>query len=198
MELPQLKREPAEELRTFRDETQRIVRALTNLGMPVRHWDVWLVYILAGRLDPESQKLWETDVSTTDRKIIARAAASESEPSRLERFPEFPDFVEFLELWSQALNMIASETKAHKSSAIHIADRKCPLSSQNHYVGACPTFLAKSPYGRWDDVRRLSLCFNCMGPHKSQRCASKRRCKECAINTIRHYTPPRLGRQQPS
>ena len=102
--------------------------------------------------------------------------------------------------------MIASETKAHKGSAInsrpplklakqakrafhfstgsknqnpYIDDRKCPLCTQNHYIGACPTFLAKSPYGRRDDVRRLSLCFNCMGPHKSQRCASKRRCKEC-------------------
>ena len=97
MELPQLKRESAEELRACSDETQRIVRALTNLGMPVQHWDVWLVYILAGRLDPESRKLWETDVSTKHRIIIARAAASEAEPSRLERFPKFRDFVEFLE-----------------------------------------------------------------------------------------------------
>ena len=79
---------------------------------------------MAGRLDPEFRKLWETDVSTKDRKIIARAAVSEAEPSRLERFPEFRDFVEFLEQRSQALSMIASETKAHKGSAI---DSRPPL-----------------------------------------------------------------------
>ena len=140
--------------------------------------------------------------------------------SRLEHFPEFRDFVEFLEQRSQALSMIASETKAHKGSAIdsrsplklakqakrafhfstgskkqntYIADRKCPLCSQNHYIGACTTFLAKSRYGRRDDVCGLSLCFNCMGPHKSQRCTSKRRCKECRDKhySSLHTTVPR-------
>ena len=116
MDLPHSKKESAEELRAFSDEAQRIVRALKNLEMPVEHWAVWLVYILASRLDPESRKQWEADLSVKDRQAVARAAAFLTELNRLERFPSFRDFVEFLEQRSHALGMVAAETKANKQS----------------------------------------------------------------------------------
>ena len=84
--------------------------------MPVEHWAIWLVYILASRLDPESRKLWEADLSVRDRQAVARSVASSTELSRLERFPSFHDFVEFLEQRSQALGMVAAETKPNKKS----------------------------------------------------------------------------------
>ena len=131
---------------------------------------MWLVYILARRLDPESRKLWETDISTKDRIIIARAAASEAEPSRLERFPKFRDFVEFLEQRSQALSMIASETKAHKSLAI---DSRPPLKLAKQAKRAFHFSTGSKNQNPYIADRKCPLCT------QNQRCASKRRCKEC-------------------
>lgn len=54
IKLPYLKRETATGLRTFADDAQRIVRALTNLKLPVGQWDLWFIFILSERLDPES------------------------------------------------------------------------------------------------------------------------------------------------
>ena len=70
------------------------MRALTNLEMYAEHLAVWLVYILASNLDPESRKQWEADLSVKDRQAVAGASASSRELSRLGRFPSFRVFVE--------------------------------------------------------------------------------------------------------
>ena len=203
MNLPHLNKKSAEELQAFSDEAQRIVRALTSLGMPVEHWAVWLVYILASRLNPESRKLWEANLSVKDRQAVARAATSSTELSRLERFPSFRDFAEFLDQRSHALGMVAAETKTNRKfisaqfkpginyrRALHLrtgsntqtgksASNKCPLCKGRHYLGTCPNNIAKPLYDRRCTVRRLRLCFNCLGPHKFQNCESKGRCTIC-------------------
>ena len=39
-ELPQMKKESAAELRSVIDESQNVVRALTNLELPVDQWGI--------------------------------------------------------------------------------------------------------------------------------------------------------------
>ncbi|XP_029054585.2 uncharacterized protein LOC114881866 [Osmia bicornis bicornis] len=91
MDMPFLKKESATELRSFANEAQRIVRALSNLQIPVDRWDVWFLYILAARLDSDSQKVWETELSVRDRPMVL-------------------DNVSDLGNRVQALSMIASNT----------------------------------------------------------------------------------------
>ncbi|XP_051158199.1 uncharacterized protein LOC127279715 [Leptopilina boulardi] len=204
MSLPYLKKESANELQSFSDEAQRIVRALKNLDMPLQHWDIWLVYILTSRLDPESRKIWESELSAKDRQALSRASESGSNLSRTERFASFDELVEFLDQRSNALCMIASESKINKSCApqsqskssgnskrsFHISansklqgskgfTRKCSLCSGEHYIGSCLKFLEKSTSERRNEARRLHLCFNCLGAHHSKKCESKRRCLTC-------------------
>lgn len=116
MSLPYLKKESANELQSFSDDAQRIVRVLKNLDMPVQHWDIWLVYLLASRLDPDSRKLWESQLRAKDRQAMANASASGTNLSPVERFASFDDFVDFLDQRTHALCMIASETKINKST----------------------------------------------------------------------------------
>ncbi|KAI4475931.1 hypothetical protein M0802_014976 [Mischocyttarus mexicanus] len=40
-EIPSMRRESALGMRALADESQRIIRALENMQMPVKHWDVW-------------------------------------------------------------------------------------------------------------------------------------------------------------
>ena len=69
MGISHLKKESASELRSFIDEAQRIVRALSNLQLPVNHWDVWFIFVLAERLDPDTRKAWESELSSRDLEL---------------------------------------------------------------------------------------------------------------------------------
>ncbi|XP_046145647.1 uncharacterized protein LOC123988932 [Osmia bicornis bicornis] len=200
MDMPFLKKESATELRSFADEAQRIVRALSNLQMPVDHWDVWLVYILAARLDSDSQKAWETDLSVLDRRMVLDNVSDLGNVSPLDRFPKFVDLSEFLEKRVQALSMIAlnasktekkpsalprpvpgSRRVLHTASSQHGVDgrSKCPMCHGVHLLSKCFKFLAKSPFERRREVRRLQLCFNCLGRHRVSECLSSFRCLQC-------------------
>ena len=65
------------------------------------------------------------------------------------------------------------------------SSRRCSLCSAEHYVGSCPIFLNKSSVDRRGHVRRLGLCFNCLGGHRVKDCGSQRRCAVCRGN---HHT----------
>ena len=193
--LPYLKRESPGDLRCFADESQRIVRALKNLKLPVEHWDTWFVFHLADRLDPESRKLWESEFNVNDRKEAAGPLAS----NILKRVPKFDTFAEFLEARAQTL-VSAAESGLSKGSGtssskntpaarrVHYVESsrppktappKCTLCSGAHPIHKCHKFQAKSVYERRAEVRRLHLCFNCLGTHKFNQCPSIRRCVAC-------------------
>ena len=55
-ELPQMNKESAAELRKLIDESQKVVRALTNLELLVDQWGIWLVFSVANRLDAVTRK----------------------------------------------------------------------------------------------------------------------------------------------
>ncbi|XP_043463826.1 uncharacterized protein LOC122499504, partial [Leptopilina heterotoma] len=186
--LPYLKRESADELRSFTDEAQRIVRALRNLKVPVDHWDTWLTFELSERLDPESRKLWESELSEKDRKLEETGS-----PTSL---ASFSNFVEFLEKRARILDMLAFERRAEKRTAppptsgppprkIHhvtpVISRspKCPLCEGPHALMRCSQFKEKSVQDRKEEVKRLRLCFNCLGPHRANVCPSSGRCSTC-------------------
>ena len=57
MEILQLRKEPGSELRSFVDETQRIMCGLSNLRLSVDISDYWPVFILPERPNSETYKL---------------------------------------------------------------------------------------------------------------------------------------------
>ncbi|XP_076549167.1 uncharacterized protein LOC143306370 [Osmia lignaria lignaria] len=218
LKMNSLKRESADELRSFADEAQRIVRALRNLQMPVEHWDIWFVHVLASRLDPESRKDWESELSARDREVIARTDTGAKEPDPLARFPKFSELAEFLERRAQALSMMSAgdckrantmfkptpvSRKIFHANALQrtnskVASFSCTLCSGPHFISKCPKFLAKSSSDRRAEVRRLYLCFNCMGGHKFKSCPSSGRCRTCQgkHHSLLHYDPSQTS--QPS
>ena len=210
LNLEQLKKESGSGLRAFIDETQRIVRALNNLKMPIEHWDVWLVHLISNRLDPDTRKHWEAALSAKEQQAVERAASASSELNIAELFPKYTDFVSFLEQRARALGMIDANPKTHKlqgaapksgssqKRVFHASapqphstpNRNCPICAEGHYLGKCPSFLRRSVYDRRSEARRLHRCFNCLGPHRFLNCESKRRCSTCRgkHHTLLHST----------
>ncbi|XP_066585482.1 uncharacterized protein [Prorops nasuta] len=209
--LVSVKRESAEGLRGLLDNAQRIIRGLGNVGMPITQWDIWLVHIVSSLMDPESQKLWEAEISKKDRGIVTRALEGNQEPVVLERFPTFCEFIDFLERRVQSLGMIActeskkdSETKLpfgsnHKMNTrskkiLHASassltcqakEKKCYICAGDHMAFQCANFIKKSVKDRRIAVKRNKLCFNCLGKHTFALCLSERRCNVC---NEKHHT----------
>ncbi|XP_066600823.1 uncharacterized protein [Prorops nasuta] len=201
---PPLKAESALGLRSLVDDMNHRVRMLRNLGRPVDSWDDLLVVILSERLDTITRKAWETYLST-------RGMLSDSEANIVElrkRPPTFREMTEFLEGTIQALLSVESQSSnprilaqgkrsfSHNSKpsikVYHVGAKskgtenlKCPVCSEEHYIGRCDKFKTKKPGDRHEEIRKLGLCFNSLGRHAVRNCQSKRGCKKCQRN---HHT----------
>ena len=210
MEIPHLKKESASELRFFVDEAQRITRALMNLKLPVEKWDVWLIFLLSDRLDPESRKLWEAELSAMDQQSTTDEQSAELSSPNL---PKFSDLVKFLEKRAQALGMVVAQRKAEKRPAakptsgpqarkvFHASSyrlpgtSKCSLCSGAHSLSKCYKLRDENPQERLLTIRRLQVCFNCFGPHRANACTSQGRCSICRskYHTLLHLNSQILG-----
>ncbi|XP_031781161.1 uncharacterized protein LOC103316074 [Nasonia vitripennis] len=195
LEIPQMKKESAAEMRAFADEAKRIVRALTNLKLPVDHWDIWFVFLLSDRLDPESRKLWEAELSEKDQEYVPEA--DEPERDINSALPKFSDLLKFLERRAQALKMYPSERKAEKRPAstptsgpqprkvFHARSSRlsgnsnCALCNGTHPLSKCFKLKDKNPHERLATVKQLQRCFNCLGSHRANACNSSGRCSTC-------------------
>ncbi|XP_066603091.1 uncharacterized protein [Prorops nasuta] len=113
MQIIPLKGESPDEFRAFIDKLQRICRALIKLGLPVDQWGILIIHIASGLLDFESKKLWESELSSKDHGVVARARETELEPNIMERFPTLIEFNNFLERRALSLSMIAANTGVH-------------------------------------------------------------------------------------
>lgn len=56
----------------------------------------------------------------------------------------------------------------------------CPLCKEDHSIYQCTAFRDMSVSNRTDAVKRLRICFNCLGRgHSIHTCSSTRTCREC-------------------
>ncbi|XP_011873237.1 PREDICTED: uncharacterized protein LOC105565025 [Vollenhovia emeryi] len=195
--LQPLRKESAVGLRAFTDEATRIVRALTNMKLPVVHWDPWLVHSLAERLDPESRRLWEAELSVRDRQAAVNVGLGDIDP--LKYLPTFKDLVDFLERRTQTLHMLSSESltsnkgekrTAHDGKPVHKTQKvfhastsssrsdklKCIACPGFHPLIKCTSFKAKSASDRRECVQRSGVCYNCLGGHRVRDCRLDKRC----------------------
>ncbi|XP_031786046.1 uncharacterized protein LOC116417387 [Nasonia vitripennis] len=189
--LPHLKKESGDELCFLIDEATRIVRALENLKMPIDQWDVWFVLLLSERLDPESRSRWESLLSEKERKKIEPGAGVGQEVTESSYTPAtFHEFIEFLETRAQTLGVLAPDRRGEKRSAaplksihprkvFHANSSQCPLCAGPHALMRCSQYKEKKFQDRQKEVKRLRLCFNCLGHHRANSCSSSGRCSEC-------------------
>ncbi|XP_011859247.1 PREDICTED: uncharacterized protein LOC105556756 [Vollenhovia emeryi] len=196
LQLQPLRKETVIGLRAFTDEATRIIRALTNMGLPVLHWDQWLVHVLAEKLDPESRRLWEAELSAKDRTAALNMASADF--NLLKYLPTFADLVDFLERRAQTLNMLSSESLTNKGEKRTAQDNKpvsktrkvfhasasstspdkmkCIVCAGAHPLMKCVTFKSKTASDRYACVQRSGACYNCFGKHRVRDCQSDKRC----------------------
>lgn len=159
-------------------------QALKVLGAPIDHWDMILIHIVASKLDYYTRSEWE--------KLVA--AKSSDQTSTLK---ELLDYLSNRCLTLQIMNQGKSTSEASKQPAQKMekkvslastSEANCAHCQGSHLVYKCESFNKLSTQEKWDEVKRLGLCSNCLRKgHISKFCIATN-CKICSRNhnTVLH------------
>ncbi|GFQ84411.1 uncharacterized protein TNCT_697521 [Trichonephila clavata] len=69
---PVLKQESASGLRKIIDTTQQCIETLQILKQPVEHWDTLIIFLLRGKLDPETLRVWTLEQTNKKNPSFAQ------------------------------------------------------------------------------------------------------------------------------
>lgn len=175
-----LNNESAVGLKELLDNTNDCLKALSNLGINVESWDIIVIHIITLKLDPESRKEWEFNITKHNSS---------------EELPTFIQFAEFLTNRYRALEFLDgksnsgskgqshqnSNSNTNKISSLHVADIQCSLCAEPHRLSNCKQFVQKLDCdARRSFVLEKGICFNCLGNnHSAKVCNSKVKCRIC-------------------
>lgn len=161
-------------LRQFLNAFLKNYRSLESMGENVGEWDTILIFVLTEKLDFNSRKEWE---------IFSKNITS----------PKIDNFNEFLLQRCQHLEAVqtkgsltqsSKKDQTHSNSFVSAQNSEykkltCPFCKDSHFIYHCDKFKKLSIDKRIAEVKRMSLCSNCLRfGHKLPDCRS-RGCKIC-------------------
>lgn len=198
-----MKFESATSIKELIDTTSDCLSALKALEVDVSTWDIIIIHIVSSKLDTETRKQWELNVSNVSN--------SENE------LPTFAQFKTFLESRFRALEFIEpikrsvtqhgsgsqtscrsmvatseSVTDEVRSMVATSESMPCEFCSDNHKLSYCKAFAKQDVSERRAFVSKNRMCFNCLGGnHNVYSCKKPTICRICKRrhHTLLHLTP---------
>lgn len=185
-DLETLTKESSLGLRNLMDTVNKHLRALKTLKLPTDHWDAMVVHMVSLKLDKNTNREWEQ--SRNDKSLPTLSIFFEFLKNRA-------DFLETIEVNNvhkpkdnYAPNYkIRSRTFLEKES--NGSGVKCNFCKKDHLIYTCDKFLKLSVSQRWEKVKQLRLCSNCLCfGHYNQKCQAGS-CKLCSgkHSSLLHY-----------
>lgn len=154
---PNLKHETASGLRKLIDTTSQCIDTLKILKQPVEHWDTIIIFLLKGKLDPETLRVWTLE--------------------QTKKIPSFEDFKSFISTRAVALSSLAlrqkekagaysdyganRNQKTNKSVySSQVVANICVFCKSNSHFGLfkCSSFLELPVKEKWDVVKKMKFC----------------------------------------
>ncbi|KAI5633928.1 putative peptidase (DUF1758) domain-containing protein [Phthorimaea operculella] len=175
LDLENLGRPSAANIRDFVASVKQNMVALKNLGAGVEFWDPLLTCIFLRKLDPQMARSFQIERDTTDD-------------------PDIEEFLAFLEKRALALENAdlapssAKPARAVASAAIVPLNQGCfYCKCGDHKIFACKEFRAIASSERVKFVERAGLCKVCLNDHAGK-CRFHFRCGQCkkTHNTLVH------------
>ncbi|XP_055634668.1 uncharacterized protein LOC129774754 [Toxorhynchites rutilus septentrionalis] len=149
--------------------------------------DLILTKILTSRLDDQTLQLWERNQQhATLPNLKDTVAFLRSECQILERFQ---NRYQATPKQTQIKPFVSSKQSNQKS---YTTAESCLLCKENHRHFECPELHKLSPDQRYEKVKNLKICFNCLRPgHRTLDCSSKKTCSRCQRkhHTLLHQEP---------
>lgn len=181
VDMPKQNYESADQIRKMHDTAFECIMAVKNLGICVKNWDPFLVFILLRKLSRETITHYECNLDDN------------------REFRSFDSFLKYLETRFLALDSAGQQNNGNNKNDKKSKPTKneeqpvektitCSNCDGSHYITKCETFLAKTPSERLEIVKSKNLCSNCLRPHKRADCKSRYSCKTCkkTHNTLLH------------
>ncbi|XP_054745714.1 uncharacterized protein LOC129250098 [Anastrepha obliqua] len=186
----------ASSMRAFIDVVNTNLRAVQSLASNQQVSDGILLHLVSSKLNTDTKAKWEEEVTHLfDQRSTAMSF----------QLPTWEDLAKFLERRCQIADILEAgqpktlvprtqlTTHRHnkhdeKWAMVSTKQAKCEFCNAvpHHNAFKCDTFRAMDPLARYNCVKGLNLCLNCLGSgHKSNDCPSVHRCKHC---NVKHHT----------
>ena len=177
-DLQAMAKETHGELQNLFDGVQNNLRSLETLGQPVAHWDALIIYIIINKFDKRTRRDWE------------------QRPNARE-LPTMANMSEFIQDKCDMLHKLEN-SKSSEQAVVRLDKRLVHLSTSKpscfycknpmHSIYKCEEFLNLSIDERFQKVKTMKLCWNCLKPfHFSWKCKLSK-CSRCKrpINSLLH------------
>ncbi|XP_073961981.1 uncharacterized protein [Choristoneura fumiferana] len=166
----------AKSIREILDVTMECLNKLKGQGVDTTSWDAIIIHMTVSKLDTETHKEWEEEVSDMNINELPSL-------SKFERFLEkrFRVLEMMHPIPTTSANIQREPYHAIKSrSFVVAAEMKCGFCKQNHVLFQCKEFQQLTLERKTDFVQNQRLCFNCLMPgHPVKYCNNKSSCHTC-------------------
>ncbi|XP_062541819.1 uncharacterized protein LOC134209806 [Armigeres subalbatus] len=199
LSLPKMTTESGEELRKLIDTCTKHVDALKNRELPVDGLaEMILVNVIAKRLDKDTRKLWESQLS------------QEELPTYTEMIDYLRERVRILQKMTGYAERRGVSTTKQRSKlgqktmqARNFVQTKelCHCCNGDHLIYKCSQFKELSAGNRYAKVKQADLCFNCLRRgHRTVDCNSDKSCKSCKRkhHSLLHEEKPSTSKKSDS
>ncbi|XP_061400515.1 uncharacterized protein LOC133336248 [Musca vetustissima] len=180
-ELPSMSKHNCTQLRSLVDNVSALYSSLLSLGS---HSDIaqsMLIYIVMEKVDDDTKRKWKDSLDFT------KLSSWNDCLKVVERHCQFLESVEtsHTHVASRKSNQQSGKfnDKASRSgSSFSVSKRVCQLCSKSdHTISRCTRFKEMNVSERFENVKRLGLCLNCLSKgHHVNSCSSSFKCKTCS------------------
>lgn len=146
------------------DATNQMLRALPNWGIEVRSWDPWIKFMIVTKVDDNTRRAWKQEIGRRQQVPLSEllefleVRAMEIQPTQGDRLRQ----------------MFASNSekknKERPKRMFHVAQGMCANCNENHPLYRCKKLLDMKAKDRTEVIKRLNLCFRCLGSHERDQC----------------------------
>lgn len=172
------------ELRSIVDNVSALYSSLLSLGSHSDIVEAMLIYIVMEKVDVDTQTKWKDSLDFT--KVPSWADCSKV----LERRCQFLKSIDNNHTHAAPRNPDSqfgkSKNKNYKTGSFfaisNVSKHTCALCSKpDHTIGRCSRFNSMDVTQRFENIKRLGLCLNCLSKgHQVNNCSSTFKCKFCS------------------
>ena len=155
------------------------VRSLEGLGVTPEQFGIILTPIIVSRLPEEVRMEWSRDCVKKEGDLEYLMKFLDKEISRRERCVAFGSLGPDKEVERKKLQK-PQGSRGSATALLNAQGSKCQICNNKHETSKCKKYTDLNQEGRWELVKRMKLCFNCLNVgHRSLRCRA-RRCSVCS------------------
>lgn len=178
-------------IRNFAISVKEYLGALSQLGVPVQHWDVLLLFLFRKKMDRHLIERWESSNYLKEGSSIDKLVQFLLEESRILDCSSNP-VCSLVSKPTKNRNDVGNRSPKSQKSCFNtsIANVRCFCCNKAHEIVMCPSFVQCFPRDRFNIVKKNNLCLACFSPgHSVTKCPAGIKCCYCqsAHHSLLHF-----------